>query len=84
MLAPAGQALWVNTVTRAQLINVLDDDVGPLSTENGSVVLDLQPLVIQLRPGRSRRQCRGAVCPDAGRVEIMEADQLETAGPDSI
>ena len=47
---PRVQELWVNTVTQAhtQLINVLDDDVGPLSTENGAVVLDLQPLVIQL------------------------------------
>ena len=79
---PRVQALWVNTVTRAhrQLINVLDDDVGPLSTENGSVVLDLQPLVIQLG---DRVAVVGNVAerlgPDAGRVEIMEADQLETA-----
>ena len=79
---PRVQALWVNTVTQAhrQLINVLDDDVGPLSTENGAVVLDLQPLVIQLG---DRVAIVGNVAerlgPDAGRVEIMEADQLETA-----
>ena len=79
---PRVQALWVNTVTRAhrQLINVLDDDVGPLSTEDGAVVLDLQPLVIQLG---ERVAVVGEVAeklgPDAGRVEIMEADQLETA-----
>ena len=50
---PRVQALWVNTVTQAhrQLIKVLDDDTGPLSTENGAVVLDLQPLVIQLGTG---------------------------------
>ena len=79
---PRVQALWVNTVTQAhrQLINVLDDDVGPLSTENGAVVLDLQPLVIQLG---ERVAIVGNVAeqlgPDAGRVEIMQADQLETA-----
>ena len=79
---PRVQALWVNTVTRAhrQLINVLDDDIGALSTENGAVVLDLQPLVIQLG---DRVAIVGDVAeqlgPDAGRVEIMEADQLETA-----
>ena len=79
---PRVQALWVNTVTRAhrQLINVLDDDTGALSTENGAVVLDLQPLVIQLG---DRVAIVGNVAeklgPDAGRVEIMQADQLETA-----
>ena len=79
---PRVQALWVNTVTRAhtQLINVLDDDVGPLSTEDGAVVLDLQPLVIQLG---ERVAVVGDVAerlgPDAGSVEIMEAEQLETA-----
>ena len=79
---PRVQALWVTTVTQAhrQLINVLDDDVGPLSTENGAVVLDLRPLVIQLG---ERVAIVGNVAeqlgPDAGRVEIMQADQLETA-----
>ena len=79
---PRVQELWVNTVTRAhtQLINVLDDDVGALSTEDGAVVLDLQPLVIQLG---ERVAVVGDVAeklgPDAGRVEIMEAEQLETA-----
>jgi hypothetical protein len=79
---PRVQAIWVNTVTRAhrQLINVLEDDVGPFSTEEGAVVLDLQPLVIQLG---ERVAIVGEVAerlgPDAGRVEIMEAEQLETA-----
>jgi hypothetical protein len=79
---PRVQALWVATVTQAhrQLINVLDDDVGPLSTEEGSVVLDLRPLVIQLG---ERVAIVGQVAeqlgPDAGKVEIMEAEQLETA-----
>jgi Short C-terminal domain len=79
---PRVQAIWVNTVTQAhrQLLNVLDDDTGALSTENGAVVLDLQPLVIQLG---ERVAIVGDVAerlgPDAGRVEIMKADQLETA-----
>ena len=51
-----------------------------MSTENGAVVLDLQPLVIQLG---DRVAIVGNVAeklgPDAGRVEIMQADQLETA-----
>jgi hypothetical protein len=79
---PRVQALWVNTVTRAhrQLINVLEDETPVFSTENGYVVLDLQPLVIQLG---ERVAIVGNVAeklgPDAGRIEIMQAEQLETA-----
>jgi hypothetical protein len=79
---PRVQALWVNTVTRAhgQLINVLEDDTGALSTEDGAVVLDLQPLVIQLG---ERVAVVGDVAerfgPDVGRVEVMQAEELETA-----
>jgi hypothetical protein len=79
---PRVQDLWVATVTQAhrQLIRVLEDDTGPVSTENGAVVLNLQPLVIQLG---ERVAIVGNVAerlgPDAGRVEIMEAKQLETA-----
>ena len=79
---PRVQALWVNTVTQAhrQLIRVLDDDLRGVSTENGAVVLNLQPLVIQLG---ERVAIVGNVAerlgPDAGRVEIMDAKQLETA-----
>jgi hypothetical protein len=79
---PRVQALWVNSITRAhaQLIRVLDDDTRALSTENGAVVLDLRPLVIQLG---DRVAVVGSVAqklgPDAGRIEIIEAGQLETA-----
>jgi hypothetical protein len=79
---PRVQSLWVNAVTQAhrQLIRVLEDDTGPVSTENGAVVLNLQPLVIQLG---QRVAIVGNVAeqlgPDAGRIEIMQADQLETA-----
>jgi hypothetical protein len=79
---PRIQSLWVTTVTQAhrQLIRVLEDDTGPISTENGAVVLDLRPLVIQLG---ERVAIVGNVAerlgPDVGRVEVMQADQLETA-----
>jgi Short C-terminal domain len=79
---PRVQALWVNSVTTAhrQLIDVLEDDTGALSTENGAVVLDLRPLMVQLG---DRVAIVGRVSerfgPDAGKVEIMQADQLETA-----
>ena len=79
---PRVQTLWVESVTRAlrQLINVLEDDVPAFSTESGVVTLDLQPLMIQLG---ERIAVFGAVAerfgPDAGRIEIAEADRLETA-----
>jgi hypothetical protein len=79
---PRVQELWVNSVTLAhrQLIDVLEDDTGPVSTEGGVVVLDLQPLMIQLG---DRIAIFGRVAerfgPDVGRIEIMEANQLETA-----
>jgi hypothetical protein len=79
---PRAQELWVQIVTRAhrQLIAVLEDDTGAISTEGGVVVLNLQPLVIQVG---EQVAVLGAVSkrlgPDAGRIEIMEAGQLETA-----
>lgn len=79
---PRVQALWVNSVTRAhrQLIDVLEDDTGPFTTESGAVVLDLTPLMVQLG---DRVAIVGDVSerfgPDVGKVEIMEAKQLETA-----
>ena len=79
---PRVQALWVDTVARThrQLLRVLEDDTGALSTEGGVVVLDLRPLVLQLGDrvavvGNLAEQ----LGPDAGRIEIMQADQLETA-----
>jgi hypothetical protein len=79
---PRIQALWVDTVTKAhrQLVALLEGDTGALSTEGGAVVLDLQPLMIQLG---ERIAVVGDVAerfgPDAGRVEVMDANQLETA-----
>jgi hypothetical protein len=79
---PRVQALWVESVSRAhrQLIRVLEDDTGPVSTEDGAVVLDLQPLMIQLGERVAViGQAAERFGPDAGRIEIMQADQLETA-----
>jgi Short C-terminal domain len=79
---PRVQELWVNSVGRAHasLLKVLEDDTGAISTEGGAVVLDLQPLVIELG---DRVAIVGNVAerlgPDAGKVEVMQADQLETA-----
>jgi hypothetical protein len=79
---PRAQDLWVKSLstTHEQLLRVLDDDLTAVSTEDGVVVLNLRPLVIQLG---DRVAIFGRVAEklpaDAGRIEIMQADQLSTA-----
>jgi hypothetical protein len=79
---PRAQELWVRSLstTHEQLLRVLDDELTNVSTEDGVVVLNLQPLVVQLG---DRVAIFGRVAerlpPDTGRLEIMEADQLEAA-----
>jgi hypothetical protein len=81
---PRAQDLWVRTIeaSHRNLLRILDDETGPVSTEGGDLVLDLRPLVIQLGDqvaivGRIDERLRAR--PDAGRIKIMDADQLETA-----
>lgn len=79
---PRAQEVWIRTITATHrnLLRVLDDDVGPLETQGGDVVLNLRPLIIQLGDrvaviGRIDQR----IGSDAGRITIMQADQLETA-----
>jgi hypothetical protein len=79
---PRVQELWVSSIatTHQQLLDLLDDDLTLIRAEGGYVVLDLRPLVIQLGDeiaifGR----VADALPDDTGKVEIMEAGQLETA-----
>jgi hypothetical protein len=81
---PRAQELWVRTITETHrnLIRVLEDDTGSLTTTGGDVVLDLQPLLIQFGDrvaivGRINE--RLLTRPDAGRITIVESDELETA-----
>ena len=79
---PRAQELWVRslTTTHEQLLRVLNDDLTNVQTEGGVVVLNLRPLVVQLGDqvaivGRVAERLPA----DAGRIEIMDAKQLETA-----
>ncbi len=79
---PLVQDLWVKaaSVTRQQVENVLDDDTGPLTTENGVVVLDLSPIVVQLGDKVAIiGNLATKLPPDAGKIKIIDANQLETA-----
>jgi hypothetical protein len=79
---PRAQEAWVRSlsVTHEQLLRLLDDELTAVQTEGGYLVLDLRPLVIQLGDqvavvGRLAERLPA----DTGRIEVMEADQLETA-----
>ena len=79
---PRVQALWEEANRRAHeaFIRIVDDEGEFLSTAEGDVVLDLQPLVQQLadRIGLTEEQVEERLGPDAGRIVIMESDQLGT------
>jgi hypothetical protein len=79
---PRIQDLWVRSVVTAQeqLVAILDDDTTAVSTEGGFLVLDIRPLVIQLGERVAILGSAAQRFPEsAGRIKIMEADQLETA-----
>jgi hypothetical protein len=77
------QALWerVNRRAHTALVNVLEGkDAGPVSTQNGNVVLDLRPLIQQVaeRVGVGDRLKERAP-PDAGQIVLLKSDQLDAA-----
>jgi hypothetical protein len=79
---PRVQAVWVESVERAhtRLVQVLDDDVTAVNTEGGYVVLNLQPLVVQIGEEVAILGRVGTRLPeDTGKIRIMKADDLETA-----
>ena len=79
---PAVQTLWEEANRRAHeaFIRIVDDEGEFLQTGEGDVVLDLSPLIDQLaaRIGLSEEQVEERLGPDAGRIVIMESDQLGT------
>jgi hypothetical protein len=79
---PGVQTLWEEANRRAheKFIRIVDDEGEFLQTAEGEVVLDLQPLVQQLadRIGLTEAEVEERLGPDAGRIVIMEADQLGT------
>ena len=79
---PRVQDLWIRSVVTAQeqLVAILDDDTSAISTEGGFLVLDLRPLIIELGEQVAILGSAAEQFPEsAGRIKIMEADQLETA-----
>ena len=82
LAGPRFQALWAASIVRAheQLVRLLDDELTNVSTENGAVVLDLQPLVVQLGDQVAVFGALARRLPaDTGQVEVLQSDQLKTA-----
>jgi hypothetical protein len=79
---PRVQRLFVeaSSLAQEQVRRVLEDDTPRLQTTDGSVVLDLRPLVVQLgdRFGFLGNLDQ-SLPPDAAQITLLRADNLETA-----
>jgi len=79
---PRVQQLWREANRRAhkRFIAVLDGKHSALQTDNGNVVLNLQPILQQLeqQTGIGSR-LQGKLPADAGKITIMKGNQLDTA-----
>jgi hypothetical protein len=79
---PRTQQLWedANRALHAQLIDVLEGGGSTVSTENGTVVLDLRSLLAETarRVGIGAR-LRDKIPADAARLTVLRSDQLELA-----
>jgi len=79
---PRVQTLFVTaaSLSQSQVVDVLEGNTSRLQTTGGDVVLDLRPLVVQLG---DRFGVLGDVSqqlpPDAGRIVILQSDELDTA-----
>ncbi len=76
------QSLWkeANQTTHEQLLEVLEEKEGTLSTEEGKVSLNLGSLVTNLanQVGIGENLAE-KLPPDAGQITILRSDQLKTA-----
>ena len=79
LAGPRAQALWEEANRRAHenLLAVLEgEDVRRFRTEEGTVALDLSPIVERVG---ERLGVEEQLEPDAGVITILESDELETA-----
>jgi Short C-terminal domain len=89
--SPRVQSLWqnANRVAHSQLVAILEDKSETVSSQNGKVVLDLRPIVLQLadRLGLKKQvnqaitqgQATGRLKPNFGQLEVADSNQLDTA-----
>src|SRR5215207_2311300 len=89
--SPRVQNLWqdANRVAHSQLVAILEDRSEAISSQNGKVVLDLQPIIYQLadRLGFKKQVVKainkgeetGRLKPGFAQLEVADSDQLDTA-----
>src|SRR5262245_46291771 len=80
--SPRIQQAWrdANRIAHRELVSILKGNHEVISSQNGKVVLDLRPLVLQLadRIGL-KKQLNGKLPPDVGQLEVADSKQLDTA-----
>lgn len=79
---PALQRLWAASLreTHRGLVDVLEDDVGAVSTREGVVTLDLESIVLETAERIGiRRQVEDNLPEGVGRIEILRSDELDAA-----
>ncbi len=89
--SPRVQTLWAdaNRVAHTQLVSILKGNNQAITSQNGKVVLDLRPIVLQLanRIGLKKQaqqaikkgEAQGILKPDFARLQIADSQQLGTA-----
>jgi hypothetical protein len=78
---PRVQSLFVSaaSLAQSQTVRVLEGDTTRLQTTGGNVVLDLHPLVERLGDRFGFLPASRQLPPDAGRIVLLESDELDTA-----
>jgi hypothetical protein len=80
--SPRVQQAWrdANRIAHSQLVSILKGDNEVVSSQNGEVVLNLRPLVLQLadRIGL-KKQLNDRLPPDVGQLQVADSKQLDTA-----
>ena len=80
--SPRVQALWrdANRAAHSQLIAILKGDADTVSTNEGRVILDLRPIVLQLAERIGvEKQAEERLPQSIAELDIADAKQLDTA-----
>ena len=74
--------LWkdANRIAHAELVSILKGNNAAVSSQNGKVILDLRPIVIQLanRIGLGKQAAEN-LPPDVAQLEVADSQKLDTA-----
>jgi hypothetical protein len=81
LASPIAQGLWRVANQKAHdrfVLLVTSGDNGRLSSTNGNVVLDLQPILEKLAGGLGNGTLATAIPADAGQIVIIRSEKLDT------